>query len=89
MVQERWILPVKCKHCGSVYDLWYDLQAQEQLRTASVEGQAFVSFEKRVAKLLKQQSLCWTCRKKAVMNMPQNEESFGSEAEFEMEFELE
>jgi hypothetical protein len=82
MAKERWILPVKCKHCGSVYDLWYDLQAQEQLRAATKE-QAFVSFEKRIARLLSQQSLCWTCRKKAVMNMPR--ESYDDGAEIEME----
>lgn len=85
--EERCILPVKCKECGAIFDLWYDLQAQEQLRNASAEGQAFVSFEKRFGRLLKQQSLCWNCRKRAVMKMP-SEDNY-REAEFEMEFEFE
>jgi hypothetical protein len=85
MAKERLILPVKCKHCGSVYDLWYDLQAQEQLREASAKSPAFISFEKRIARLLGKQSLCWTCRKKAVMNMSQG--SYDDGAEIGMEFE--
>ena len=90
MAQERCILPVKCSECGAVFDLWYDLQAQEQLRGASSEGQAFVSFEKRIGRLLRQQqSLCWNCRKKAMMEMPQSEESYDNQAGIEMEFEFE
>ena len=81
MVQERCILPIKCRDCGAVFDLWYDLQAQEQLRTSS-RGRAFVPFEKRFAALLKQQSLCWNCRKNA------RAENFGG-MEYEMEIEFE
>ncbi len=70
-----------------MFDLWYDLQAQEQLRNVS-EGQTFVSFEKRFGRLLKQQSHCWNCRKKAAARMPERDDEY-NEAEFEMEFEFE
>ena len=81
MVQERCILPVKCRDCDAIFDLWYDLQAQEQLKKTSQEG--LVSFEKRFSSLLKQQSLCWNCRKRAIMS--QMDET----AEYEMEIEFE
>lgn len=79
MVQERCVLPVKCADCGTVFDLWYDLQAQEQLRnevggdSASVLGQ-----------LLGAQNLCWNCRKKAVEDDPEaNELAYDIDIEFE------
>lgn len=86
--EERFILPVRCKECGTVFDLWHDLQAQEQMRNLNSEGQAFVSFEKRFGRLLKQQSLCWRCREKVFLGMPEIEDADG-QAEFEMEFEFE
>ena len=58
------VLPVKCEECGAAFDLWYDLQLQEQMRkTAIAQGRAFVSSEKGVTEALKHQKLCWECRK--------------------------
>jgi len=65
MKQERCVLPVKCKHCGAIFDLWYDLQAQEQLRQMS-PGQVSLALSKRTGMLLAQQSHCWDCRKEAL-----------------------
>ena len=88
MAKERWLLPVKCKSCGRVFDLWHDLQEQEQLRSRA-SGEQIVSFEKRFASLLQQQSLCWTCRKIQAMKISRSEDNYDDTAEFEMEVEFE
>jgi hypothetical protein len=55
MKQEMCVLPVQCKRCGAVFDLWYDLQ--ESKRTDMSE----LLSKTRVEKSLKE-SLCWQCR---------------------------
>jgi len=52
MTQEMCVLPVQCKGCGAVFDLYYDLQRSEE-----GDGE-----ESGMSKAL-QQSLCWRCRR--------------------------
>ncbi len=59
MKQERCVLPVKCQRCNAVFDLWYDLQAQEQLRKEFPVEKSSAGFR---ARTLAMQSLCWNCR---------------------------
>jgi len=82
MKQERCVLPVKCRECGGVFDLWYDLQAQEQLRKMSF-GRATVFLNKRVSRMLDQQAYCWDCRRNAVVEMS-DEEDDEVEADIEL-----
>ena len=78
---QKYILPVRCEECGALFDLWYDLQAQEQLRKVAAQsnGKTFVSLERRMAKMLEKQTLCWECRKTVLV--PQDE---NAEFEYEM-----
>ena|SRR3989344_3573652 len=72
MARETCVLPVRCKRCSAVFDLWYDLQEQE---TASDS----------VAKtMLAQQNFCWDCREE----MQRKRESITVPGETEYEIEL-
>jgi len=56
MTQEMYVLPVQCRGCGNVFDLYYDLQQDEEATKLNSEGGAVIN------KTLKQ-SLCHGCRK--------------------------
>ena len=50
------VLPVRCKRCNAVFDLWYDLDEQnKQEITIGASGP-------ELSKLFNQ-SFCWDCRK--------------------------
>ncbi|MBI5804377.1 hypothetical protein HY450_03975 [Candidatus Pacearchaeota archaeon] len=51
MAQEMCILPVQCERCGALFDLWYDLQGDEEGRTS--------------LRKMPSQSFCWKCRQYA------------------------
>ena len=53
MKQQMCVLPVKCKRCEAVFDLWYDLREAE-------DG------NKRGLTRVLRDSLCWECRRKFV-----------------------
>jgi len=69
MVQKLYILPVKCKRCGAIFDLWYDLQDWD-----GDEG---------IGKFLRE-NLCWHCRK-AVLHRRVKKESNSDEILLELE----
>jgi len=48
------VLPVQCKRCGAMFDLWYDLQEMER-RSDDFPGS-------RVSQKVLRDSLCWNCR---------------------------
>jgi len=54
MTREMHVLPVQCKGCGSIFDLYYDLQQSEGEPDGCDDGAA-------LSKVL-QQSLCHGCR---------------------------
>lgn len=56
MKQEVCLLPVRCKGCSVVFDLWHDLQSeQEQGYIYRMQNEGF--------RRLASQSFCWHCRK--------------------------
>ena len=56
MKQGMYILPVECRRCKGVFDLWYDLQGEEKWTVKNFTG------NKALDRALKE-SLCWNCRK--------------------------
>ena len=52
MKTEMCVLPVECKRCKGVFDLWYDLQQQE--------SEEFLTQEFGNVRM---ESLCWRCRR--------------------------
>ncbi len=50
MKQTTCLLPVRCKQCNAVFDLWYDLQELEHEQEYQHTSD---------------QSLCWRCREAA------------------------
>lgn len=83
MKQEVCLLPVRCRGCNSVFDLWYDLQQdQEEGEVESVQNGDF--------KKLLTQSFCWHCRK-VVSGELEGEEPFldeSDESQTELKFSL-
>lgn len=79
MAEEICVLPVRCKRCNSVFDLWYDLEEQ-----AERSGQATVSVSRGVARAFDTQSLCWVCREEDTVEEDDNAELV---EEFELELE--
>ena len=69
MAQKMWILPVRCGKCGALFDLWYDLNEQEDAR------RAFISGEQPVQRLINQ-SLCWKCRNETEEYEQETDEEF-------------
>ena len=53
MKQESCILPVECKRCNAVFDLWYDLQTDTDRETIKEDMDLIRAFR---------ESLCWRCR---------------------------
>jgi len=79
MKEEMCVLPVQCKGCSKVFDLWYDLQRGEEGL-----GDEGVGTNRVLNKALSQ-SLCWRCRQK-VMDRLQQRVDF-VDAEFTVTFE--
>ena len=74
MAQEMCILPVRCKRCNAVFDLWYDLD--EQNRQEITLGASGPELSK-----LFSQSLCWNCRKHFLSQIEEQENNSDSEEE--------
>jgi len=67
MKQEVCVLPVRCRGCGAVFDLWYDLQEME----SAIERENALS-RKTI------ETHCWRCRQAKVEQM-QEEELYSDE----------
>lgn len=67
------MLPVRCKGCEVVFDLWHVLQEQEQKREVRFSrNNEFENFLK--------QSLCWRCQQ-IILEEPTEEPDEGGDAE--------
>ncbi|MFH1290210.1 MAG: hypothetical protein ABIH92_02260 [Nanoarchaeota archaeon] len=81
MEQEIYMLPVRCKGCDAVFDLWSVLQEQE--------SKGVVSEEHELEKFMRQ-SLCYQCQQAVRMGLEDDvaedvEEEDNSESqEYEM-----
>ena len=73
------MLPVRCERCNAVFDLWYDLQEQEEMNREMPAWSWQVKVE---------QSLCWRCRTEKEEDSALEEESF-SDDDYELALELE
>ena len=88
MEQEVYMLPVRCKGCDSVFDLWRVLQEQESKGVASREH--------KLEKFL-HQSLCARCQQAIGMGLEDEgdgaevveEESFETDDEYEVMLDFE
>jgi hypothetical protein len=65
MKQETYMLPVRCKGCNTVFDLWPVLQEQEQASGVVLAGNHF-------SRLLRQ-SFCPDCRNEVLLGMTEQE----------------
>ena len=77
------VLPVQCKRCKAVFDLWYDLQQQE------VSGEGILLGQQKINDL-RMESLCWRCRQITIeeAKFRQYEENdYTDDNDFELEFE--
>lgn len=72
MQQEMYMLPVRCKGCNTVFDLWRVLQEQESKEVASEEHE--------LEKFL-HQSLCPRCQQAVRMGLEEYEEQTEAEAD--------
>ena len=82
MAQEMCVLPMRCKRCNAVFDLWYDLQEQEKLTGET-------AIEDSGMKKLITQSFCWRCRGVVVDEMLTVNADSSTESEDEYDFSLE
>lgn len=73
------MLPMRCERCNAVFDLWYDLQQQEEINKESFA----LGWQVKV-----EQSLCWRCRNEREEDSILEEETF-SEDDYELALELE
>lgn len=80
MVQQNVILPVRCLRCNAVFDLWYDLNEQEEARRAAVD-------EEQTSIELLNQSLCWNCRNETLEEEKENRDLVSESFEMEIDFE--
>ncbi|MFH1801886.1 MAG: hypothetical protein ABH864_00370 [archaeon] len=80
MKQDMYMLPVRCKGCNVMFDLWPILQEQEK----ASQG---VLVENHFAKLLNQ-SFCPNCRQAVLLGMADKQEELG-EVEGDEEDQLE
>lgn len=81
MAENMCVLPVRCKGCNTVFDLWYDLEGEDA-------GMVVLANDREAEKFLNQ-SFCWRCRKAVKLGM-RTEDDFGvseEETEYEVEFE--
>ena len=89
MKTEMCVLPIQCKICRGVFDLWYDLQQQ------GINGEDLLQ-SPQSAGGMRMENLCWRCRiiaaEQAKMQQYQEYESFENMNEdnnFGVEFEFE
>lgn len=75
------VLPVRCKGCNTVFDLWYDLQGED--------ANAVVLMGNREMEQFVNQSFCWQCRQAVKLGMRTESEHDTSEEELEYEIEFE
>jgi hypothetical protein len=68
MKQETYMLPVRCKGCNTMFDLWPVLQEQEQA------SGVFLS-ENHFSRLLKQ-SFCPDCKQAVLLGTAEQEENY-------------
>jgi len=62
MEQENCVLPVQCKRCDAVFDLWYDMEELERFSGTEFGARG------AMYRLLSE-SLCPGCRRKVVSSM--------------------
>jgi hypothetical protein len=55
MKQETCVLPVQCRRCSAVFDLWIDLQGLEQPDLVDFRGNGTISGAMK-------ERYCWRCR---------------------------
>jgi hypothetical protein len=79
MKQEVCLLPVRCRGCSTVFDLWHDLQL-EQENLESVRSGDF--------RRLVNQSFCWHCRLLLSGDSEQEEPEANEEPSEEIQSEL-
>ena len=80
MKQEVCVLPVQCRKCGGVFDLWYDLQEQEKSEATILQR-----FDMALS-----ESFCWRCRQNLIEGIEENTELDDIETEgddFSFEYE--
>lgn len=82
MAQEMYVLPMRCKRCNSVFDLFYDLQQQEEQLKEGMN-------EVLQAKGLSSQSLCWRCRDEVIGELNENESYTSDEDNLELTLDFE
>jgi uncharacterized CHY-type Zn-finger protein len=78
MKQEVCVLPVQCKKCGAIFDLYYDLQELERSDLLP---------SRRMAERAIRESLCWHCRKDALRALNSGGEEVEEMDEFLIELE--
>ncbi len=77
MKQKTYVLPVRCKGCNTMFDLWPILQEQEQ-------ASSVVLAENQFSRLLKQ-SFCLDCKRAVLLGMTEQEETEENELEMTLE----
>lgn len=55
MKTQMYVLPIQCKMCKGVFDLWYDLQQQ------GFSGEELL-LSQQSAGGIRMENLCWKCR---------------------------
>ena len=54
-MEKQYVLPMQCKKCGGIFDLWYEfLESEERMNNPEIN-------EKLGRKMA--ESLCWNCKK--------------------------
>ena len=85
MKQKTYVLPIRCKGCNTMFDLWPILQEQEQASSVVLADNQF-------SRLLKQ-SFCPDCKRAVLLGMTEQEENKyedeTEENEIEMTLEIE
>ena len=83
MKQETWMLPVRCQGCRRVFDLWRDLQQEQEEQKRGVFPE-----DAEMHKFLKQ-NFCVHCRKavSGVLNSEETAEAEGQNLEVSIEME--
>ena len=81
------ILPIQCKMCKGVFDLWYDLQQQ------AISGEELLLSPQNVGGI-RMENFCWQCRRLAAERAKLLEyqkyediENIYEDNKFELEFE--
>ena len=78
MKTQMCVLPIKCRRCSAIFDLWYDLQDGKN-------GDESITGNWRIDRKIRE-SLCWNCREEVFTAFRGNREG---ETEDEEDFTLE